>query len=65
LLKKEIIDYPVSGQPELEASTMFVEDGLAEHWHGVWRQRITQHNIRIAAMYYKRIKMTRLAHCWV
>jgi 26S proteasome regulatory subunit N5 len=61
LLKKEIINYPVPGQDELEASPMFTDDGLAEHWHGVLRQRITQHNIRIAALYYKRIKMTRLA----
>lgn len=61
MLKKEIISYPIPGQEEFERSSYFAEGGLAEHWHGIFRQRITQHNVRVAAMYYKCIRMTRLA----
>lgn len=63
LLKKEIINYPLPHQAELEALPCFLEGGeeLAKHWHETFHRRIIQHNIRIVSIYYKRIRGARLA----
>ena len=61
LLKKEIINYPLPHQQELESLAVVQEGGLAAHWHDIFYRRIIQHNIRIAALYYKRIHGARLA----
>jgi 26S proteasome regulatory subunit N5 len=59
LLKKEIINYPLSHQAELESWPAFNTD--APHWKEVLFRRVIQHNIRVASMYYTRIHGTRLA----
>lgn len=61
LLKKEIIQYPMAQQEELESIETFVESGMAAHWHEAFHRRIIQHNIRIVSTYYKRIQGARLA----
>jgi len=63
LLKKEIIAYPLAQQQELESLSAFLEGGedLAKFWHDAFHRRIIQHNVRIAAIYYKRIHGARLA----
>jgi len=63
LLKKEIVNYPLPHQAELEAMPAFSLGGadLAAHWHKTFRTRIVQHNVRIAALYYRRIHGKRLA----
>ncbi|GKY99227.1 proteasome regulatory particle subunit [Mayamaea pseudoterrestris] len=63
LLKKEIINYPLANQAELESLPCFLEGGsdLTKHWHETFHRRIIQHNIRIASLYYKRIHKSRLA----
>lgn len=63
LLKKEIINYPMAHQAELEALPVCREGGedLAAHWHEVFHRRIIQHNIRVVSVYYKRIHGARLA----
>jgi len=48
-------------QQELESLPAFVEGDLAPHWHETFHRRIIQHNIRIVALYYKRIHGSRLA----
>lgn len=60
-LKKEIINYPMPPQAELEALTVFGMDDLASHWHDIFHRRIIQHNVRIASLYYQRIHGSRLA----
>lgn len=62
-LKKEIINYPLVNQAELEALPAFLEGGedLAKYWHELFHRRIIQHNVRIASLYYKRIHGARLA----
>lgn len=63
LLKKEIINYPMPHQAELEALPACKEGGedLAKHWHETFHRRIIQHNIRVVSLYYKRIHGARLA----
>lgn len=63
LLKKEIINYPLPHQAELESLPGFLEGGeeLAKYWHETFHRRIIQHNIRIISSYYKRIRGARLA----
>lgn len=61
LLTKEIIAYPTPHQAELESLAVFSEGDLKGHWHEIFRQRIIQHNIRVASLYYKRIHCRRLA----
>jgi 26S proteasome regulatory subunit N5 len=61
LLKKEIIQYPLPHQAELEAWPAFSQDGLAEHWKETFHRRVIQHNIRVVSGYYKRIHGKRLA----
>jgi 26S proteasome regulatory subunit N5 len=62
LLKKEIINYPMPQQAEIEALPSFLEGGdLAKHWHDTFHRRIIQHNIRVVSIYYKRIHGARLA----
>lgn len=63
LLKKEIINYPLANQAELESIQAFLEGGeeLAKYWHETFHRRIIQHNVRIASLYYKRIHTSRLA----
>ena len=61
LLKKEIIHYPMPHQADLEGLSVCQEDDLASHWHDVFFRRIVQHNIRVVALYYKRIHGSRLA----
>eukprot|EP00980_Cylindrotheca_fusiformis_P024251 scaffold11680_cov142-Cylindrotheca_fusiformis.AAC.9 len=63
LLKKEIISYPMAQQQELESLPSFCEGGedLTKFWHEMFHRRIIQHNVRVIAMYYKRIHGARLA----
>mmetsp|Transcript_7249 Transcript_7249/g.11461 ORF Transcript_7249/g.11461 Transcript_7249/m.11461 type:complete len:148 (+) Transcript_7249:2-445(+) len=63
LLKKEIISYPMVNQAEMEAIPAFLEGGqdLAKFWHDLFHRRIIQHNVRVASLYYNRIRGTRLA----
>eukprot|EP00529_Nitzschia_sp_RCC80_P023752 CAMPEP_0113510040 /NCGR_PEP_ID=MMETSP0014_2-20120614/37909_1 /TAXON_ID=2857 /ORGANISM="Nitzschia sp." /LENGTH=461 /DNA_ID=CAMNT_0000405935 /DNA_START=63 /DNA_END=1448 /DNA_ORIENTATION=- /assembly_acc=CAM_ASM_000159 len=63
LLKKEIINYPLVNQAELEALPACLEGGedLAKYWRESFHRRIIQHNVRIASLYYKRIHGSRLA----
>jgi 26S proteasome regulatory subunit N5 len=63
LLKKEIINYPLAHQQEIETWPAFLEGGsdLVEYWHENFHRRIIQHNVRVVSMYYKRIHGTRLA----
>jgi len=63
LLKKEIINYPLVNQQELETLPSFVEGGtdMAAFWSESLNRRIIQHNIRIASMYYEKIHGARLA----
>lgn len=62
-LKKEINNYPMPMQAELEALPVFLEGGadLTKHWHETFHRRIIQHNIRVVADYYQRIHGARLA----
>ena len=63
LLTKEIINYPLQYQAELEAMSAFSIGGpdLESHWKETFHTRIVQHNVRIAALYYRRIHGKRLA----
>jgi 26S proteasome regulatory subunit N5 len=61
LLKKEIINYPLPHQAELESWPAFSVGGLKEHWKEIFHRRVIQHNIRVASLYYKRIHGARLA----
>merc|ERR1719223_1060890 len=61
LLKKEIASYPVPHQDEIESWETFKLGDLSSHWKDIFRVRIIQHNIRVAAMYYRQIHGTRLA----
>lgn len=67
LLRKEIAQYPLPHQPEMEswdAFTATAGDGgenLADHWKRTLRKRVIQHNVRVVALYYRRIKGQRLA----
>ncbi len=63
LLKKEIINYPLPNQVELESWPAFLEGGadLTAFWHETFHRRIIQHNIRVVSLYYKRIHGVRLA----
>jgi len=59
LLKKEIISYPIRQQSYFESLPIFNSD--KEHWQTFFQTRIIQHNIRVAALYYRRIHGKRLA----
>ena len=65
LLKKEIINYPTPQQSELESLEAFYKGvaglDLASYWHEIFHRRLIQHNIRVAAAYYRRIHGSRLA----
>lgn len=61
MLKKEIINYPLPQQAELENMPAFLEGDLGKHWHDIFHRRIIQHNIRVVSTYYKRIHGKRLA----
>ena len=63
LLTKEIINYPLQHQAELEAMSAFSIGGpdLEAYWKKTFHTRIVQHNVRIAALYYRRIHGKRLA----
>jgi 26S proteasome regulatory subunit N5 len=61
MLKKEIIQYPLSHQAELEGWPAFSQDGLGDFWKETFHRRIIQHNVRIVAGYYTRIHGARLA----
>lgn len=61
LLKKEIINYPLPHQAEIESWPAFSIGDLAEHWKTTFHRRIIQHNVRIASVYYRRIHGARLA----
>ncbi len=66
LLTKEIIPYPMPHQEELESYDGFIISGdgqqdLASHWKQTFRARIIQHNVRVASLYYRRIRGGRLA----
>ena len=60
-LKKEIINYPMPPQAELEALPVFLMDDLGKHWHDTFHRRIIQHNVRVVSLYYQRIRGSRLA----
>jgi 26S proteasome regulatory subunit N5 len=61
LLKKEIIQYPLTHQSELEAWPAFSQGDLAAFWKETFHRRIIQHNVRIVSGYYTRIHGARLA----
>lgn len=72
LLRKEIVQYPLPHQAEMESWDAFTTntsattgegggEDLAGHWKKTFRKRIIQHNVRVAALYYRRIKGQRLA----
>lgn len=71
LLRKEIAQYPLPHQSELESWDAFststsatgesIGEDLTGHWKQTLRKRIIQHNVRVAALYYRRIKGQRLA----
>mmetsp|Transcript_46583 Transcript_46583/g.68838 ORF Transcript_46583/g.68838 Transcript_46583/m.68838 type:complete len:461 (+) Transcript_46583:106-1488(+) len=63
LLKKEIAAYPTAHQGELEGLEAFLAGGtdLSNHWRKTFHTRIVQHNVRVAALYYRRIHGKRLA----
>lgn len=63
LLKREIINYPLVNQQELESLPSFVEGGsdLAAFWTENLHRRVIQHNIRTVSIYYQRIHGARLA----
>eukprot|EP00978_Attheya_sp_CCMP212_P005168 scaffold11448_cov44-Attheya_sp.AAC.4 len=61
LLKKEIINYPLAQQAELEGAIDANDAELASHWKTTLHTRIVQHNVRVASIYYKRIHGKRLA----
>ena len=62
-LKKEIINYPIANQTEMEEIPALSEGGpdLFQFWHDSFHRRIIQHNIRVASLYYKRIHGARLS----
>lgn len=60
-MKKEIINYPMPHQQQMESLPEFVKDDLTAHWHETFHRRIIQHNIRVVSLYYKRIRGSRLA----
>ena len=59
----EIIAYPTPHQAELEAHACLHTKG--DELFGEWRKglhtRIVQHNVRVVAKYYKRVRLARLA----
>mmetsp|Transcript_27315 Transcript_27315/g.38630 ORF Transcript_27315/g.38630 Transcript_27315/m.38630 type:complete len:451 (+) Transcript_27315:45-1397(+) len=61
LLKKEIINYPLPHQAEMESWPAFSQGELADHWKEMFHRRIIQHNVRVVSGYYKRIHGNRLA----
>ena len=63
MLKKEIVNYPLPHQAELESLTAFIAGGddLTAHWKKTFHTRVIQHNVRVAALYYRRIHGKRLA----
>lgn len=60
LLRNEIINYPLANSKELEISASAPEGDINNHWRDIFHRRIIQHNIRVVAMYYNRIRLTRL-----
>mmetsp|Transcript_15111 Transcript_15111/g.32437 ORF Transcript_15111/g.32437 Transcript_15111/m.32437 type:complete len:457 (-) Transcript_15111:1799-3169(-) len=62
-LKKEIINYPMANQAEVEGIPAILEGGqdLAQFWHESFYRRIIQHNVRVASLYYRRIHGARLS----
>lgn len=60
LLKKEIIAFPTPHQSHFESLPIFLSSDTT-HWSKTFQTRIIQHNIRIAALFYRRIHGKRLA----
>lgn len=62
IAKKEIINYPIPYHREFESLNAFTngEKDLSAHWKHTFHIRIIQHNIRVAALYYRRIHGKRL-----
>jgi len=60
---KEIIAYPFPHQTQLLAAAAAAEGGpdLLAHWKVQMHSRVVQHNVRVAAGYYERIRGSRLA----
>lgn len=63
----EIIAFPLASQGVIEAQLQAVLAQYAmpeafKHWQLMTHERATQHNLRVAAKYYARIRMPRLAH---
>lgn len=65
----EIIAFPLASQAEVEAQLKAVigeyklpeAEALFGHWRLLTHERTTQHNLRVASGYYKRIRVARLA----
>lgn len=55
--------YPLPQLPEIEAHAAITMYGpeLARHWLEGLRTRVIQHNIRVLARYYKRVRLSRAA----
>mmetsp|Transcript_52543 Transcript_52543/g.104313 ORF Transcript_52543/g.104313 Transcript_52543/m.104313 type:complete len:464 (+) Transcript_52543:63-1454(+) len=64
----EIVAFPLASQEVVEAKLKTVLAAYAQpepdsfaHWRLATHERTTQHNLRVAAKYYKRIRLSRLA----
>jgi len=59
----EIVRYPLEDQEPLNGQLKMVgTEALWEHWQTMGHTRTTQHNLRVAAKYYKRIHTARLGN---
>ncbi|CAM9673880.1 unnamed protein product [Phaeothamnion confervicola] len=59
----EIIGYPLAAQAEIEAQPALALGGteLLAKWKTDLHTRVVQHNVRVAARYYRRVRLARLA----
>ena len=50
------------GSPAASSSSSSSLSSSREHWHDTFHTRIVQHNLRVASLYYRRVRTSRLAH---
>jgi 26S proteasome regulatory subunit N5 len=58
---KEIIGFPLPQDAVLKAHPVFTHAERGAEWLGVLHTRVTEHNIRVVAMHYERIRLPHLA----
>ncbi|EQC41159.1 hypothetical protein SDRG_01137 [Saprolegnia diclina VS20] len=58
---KEIIPYPLPVQAELQAHAIFADANRGQGWLEDLHTRTTEHNIRVVATHYQRIRLPHLA----